>query len=106
MDALDAGDVDTLTQMSYLDKDTEAQMREKWEFAVNTAGKYYKFRYEITAARQISEDTAQVTMQLIKDAINPSAYPEKSELPLVKVGDKWKVDVKGMSRDIYPALPR
>ncbi|MEZ0324482.1 MAG: hypothetical protein ACAH95_01125 [Fimbriimonas sp.] len=106
LQALDAGDVATLTKMSYLDKDTEEEMRKKWDFAVNKAGRFYRFRYEITAARQVSPDSAQVSMQFIKDALNPNAFPEKIDLPLVKVGGEWKVDVKAMSRDMYPALPR
>ncbi len=106
LQALYAGDVKTLTEMSYLDNDTEEEMRKKWDFSVNTAGKYYKFSYQITAARQLSDNTGQITMQYVKDATNPAAYPEKYELPLIKVGDKWKVDVKSMARDMYPALPR
>lgn len=104
--ALYFGDVETLTKMSYLGNDTEDQMRKKWDFAVNRAGKYYLFAYRITGGKQVSDDTAQVTMQFIKDAANPGSYEEKYEIPLVKVGNEWKVDVKGMNRTIYPALPR
>jgi hypothetical protein len=106
LQALYRGDVDTLTKMSYLGNDTEDQMRKKWDFAVNHAGKYYLFAYRITGGRQLSEDSAQVTLQYVKDAANPASYEEKYEIPLVKVGNEWKVDVKGMNRTMYPALPR
>jgi hypothetical protein len=81
-------------------------MRKKWDFAVNRAGKYYLFTYKITSARQIDENNAQVTMQFTKDAGDPSSYDAKYEIPLVKVGNEWKVDVKAISRELYPAIPR
>src|SRR5687768_11472836 len=81
--ALSSGDVDTLTKMSYLGNDTEAEMRKKWDFAVNTAGRYYRFAYQITSSREISNDTAQVTTQFVKNAGDPASYPEKVEIPLV-----------------------
>ena len=43
---------------------------------------------------------------MIHDADHPGAYEELYELPMVKVGDDWKVDVRGISREFYPGLPR
>jgi len=106
MGALARGDVNTLTEMSFVGNRDKEQVRKDWEFAVNTAGRYYNFRYRILSSVQHDPKTASVRMQVIRDADNPSAYEENRQLPLVKVGDDWKVDVKGLSRDIYPGLPR
>jgi hypothetical protein len=106
MTALQRGDVDTLTKMSYLGNESPEQMRAQWDRSVNKAGKYYIFTYRIVASRPEDANTASVTMQVTRDAMNPSSYEEKFELPLVRVGDDWKVDVKALSRELYPALPR
>ncbi len=106
MSALAAGDVETLTKMTYLGKRSPDEVRKQWDFAVNKAGKYYNFRYKITASRQADANSGTVTMQIIRDADNPSSYEEKREIPLLKVGEDWKVDVANISRDVYPGLPR
>jgi hypothetical protein len=106
MTALEAGDVDTLTKMSYLGNESQADMRRQWEFSVNTAGKYYLFSYRIVASRQMDASNASVTMQVLRESNKEGSYEEKFELPLVKVDNDWKVDVKGVSRELYPALPR
>jgi hypothetical protein len=106
MTALARGDVDTLTKMSYLGKRTPDEIRRQWEFATKTAGRYYNFTYRITASRQADPNTGTVTMMIVRDADNPGSYEEKRELPLIKVGDEWKVDVANITRDVYPGLPR
>ncbi|MGV3614878.1 MAG: hypothetical protein ACO1SV_06045 [Fimbriimonas sp.] len=106
MSALAKGDVDTLTEMSYLGKRSPEEIRKMWTFSTKTAGKYYNFRYRITSARQADQKSGTVTMMFVRDADSPSSYEEKRELPLVKVGEDWKVDVANITRDIYPGLPR
>jgi len=106
MSALAKGDVDTLTKMSYLGNEPEDQIRKEWDFAVNTAGKYYNFTFRITGSLQSNDKTGSVNMQLMRDATSAGSYEEVYELPLVKVGDDWKIDVKSISREMYPALPQ
>lgn len=105
MSALGKGDVDTLTSMTYLGNSTPEEVRKQWDFAVNHAGKYYNFHYRITSAAASDDKTAAVNMQLMKNSDQPGSYEEAFEIPLVKVGDEWKVDVRGMSTEIYPGLP-
>jgi len=106
MDALARGDVDTLTKMTYLGNETQEDIHKQWEFTCNTAGRYYNFFYHITAASQADPKSGSVQMQVTRDAANPGAYEENFQLPMVKVGDEWKVDVRGISREMYPSLPR
>jgi hypothetical protein len=106
MSALARGDVNTLTDLTYLGKRPKEEIRKDWEFATGTAGKYYNFTYRITSAQQADENNATVTMMVERDIDSGTSYEEKRELPLVKVGNEWKVDVANISRDVYPALPR
>jgi len=106
MGALAKGDVDTLTKMTYLGNKSQEDIRKQWDFACNKAAKYYNFRWKIVAAGQADEKSGSVRMQVVRSADNPSSYEENFQLPLIKVGDEWKVDVKGISREMYPALPR
>ncbi|CAN5536981.1 hypothetical protein BH11ARM1_BH11ARM1_10180 [soil metagenome] len=106
MNALYSGNVKTLTDMTYLGNQSREDMEKQWDFAVNKAAPYYLFEYRIVAARQIDPNTASVTMQVTRDVLRSGAYAEKFELPLVRVDDGWKVDVRALSREMYPALPR
>lgn len=106
MDALSAGDSKVLSEMTYLGDDTPEELRKQWDFAVNTAGKHYVFVYRIVGSNQPSEDSANVRVQVVRNAYRSGAYEEAYTIPLVKVGDEWKVDVKGISREMYPGLPR
>ncbi len=47
-----------------------------------------------------------VRMMVIRNAERDGAYEEKFELPLVKKDGKWKVEVLGLDRRLYPGLPR
>lgn len=105
MTALAKGDVETLTELSYYPEGSKEELKEKWDFAVNKAGKHFLFFGRIVNVSQSAPDTAAATMQITK---NPQAggYEEKFQLPLVKEGGDWKVDVRTISRTMYPALPR
>jgi hypothetical protein len=106
MAALQKGDVNTLTDMSYLGSDSKEDMRKQWDFAVNKAGRYYMMMFRVVGHNQPSPNTANVRMMVVRNADKPGAYEEAFALPLIKVGDDWKVDVKAISREMYPALPR
>jgi hypothetical protein len=106
MMALSTKDVDTLTKMSMMPGETDEQIRKQWDFTVNVAEKYYRCGWHIEGAAQPSPTTASVKLKVIHDADHPGSYDELYELPMVKVGEDWKVDVRGMSREFYPGLPR
>lgn len=106
MTALAKGDVDTLTQMSFMGDETPDQVRKQWDYTVHGVGQYYRFRWHITGTSQANDNTAAVLLQVARNADTPSAYDENYQLPLVKVNGGWKVDVRNISRDMFPALPR
>lgn len=107
MTALATHDVDTLTKMSYMGEGVaQDEIRKKWEFAVNDAGKYYRFRWRVLGATQASEKDAMIRLEIMRNSDNPATYEEKYQLPLIKVGDEWKVYVRGINREMFPGLPR
>jgi hypothetical protein len=106
MSALAKGDVNTLTEMTYLDGRGKEDVRKQWEFSVNEVGKHYRFAWKISSANESNGENAAVRLQVIRDLENPSAFEENFQLPLRKENGQWKVDVSNISRDMFPALPR
>ncbi len=106
MVALQSHNIDQLSKMSMMSGLTDEQIRKKWDFTLNQAEKYYVFFYHIEGGSQSSDTTGSVKVRMIHDADKPGSYDELCELPMVKVKDAWKVDVRGMSRDFMPGLPR
>ncbi|MCO5297763.1 MAG: hypothetical protein M9921_12980 [Fimbriimonadaceae bacterium] len=106
MTALGKGDVDELMRVSYAPGRDEAEMRKEWEFAVNVAGLHYRFAYRILNSKQADDKNASVSLHVFRNADLDSTYGEKYEIPMVKVGDEWKVDAFGLNREMYPGLPR
>ena len=106
LDALERHDVDTLTKMSMMSGTSPEQIHKEWDQCVNHAGKYYTFAYHVEGASQSGDNLGSVRFRLIKDADRPGAYDEAVELPMVKVDGEWKVDVRSMSHELFPGLPR
>jgi hypothetical protein len=107
MGALARHDVDTLTEMSYMgDGVSKDEIRKKWDFAVNDAGKYYRFYWKVLGTNQSSEKDAAVRLEVTRNIDSGSAYEERYQLPLIKVGNDWKVFVRGINREMFPGLPR
>ena len=106
MSALAKHDVDTLTNMTYLNGRDKEEVRKKWDFAVNKAGKHYLFLWKITSSKNVDENNASVTLLMMRNARNVSSYEEKFDIPVVKENGEWKVDVSAISRDVFPALPQ
>ena len=111
MDALARHDVDKLTELSLVTKTDPAgieedkkRLREEWKFAVNVAGEHYPFMWKITDSSSATDTHGSVTIQILKGGQND--YEEKYELSLEKVNNKWMVDVGGISRTMFPALPK
>jgi len=106
MTALSTGDIDTLTANSYLGSKSKDEIKKQWEFTVKDISKHYLFHWRITGSQQADEKTAAVKLSFMKNVDSESTYEENFALPLVNVDGKWLVDVRGISRDMYPALPR
>jgi len=107
MSALAKGDVDALTKMSYMGDKTPAEIHKKWEFAVNDAAKYYRFGWRISATSEPEPNVSgTVRLQVERNLGSGGSYEENFQLPMVMKNGGWKVDVGGISREMYPALPR
>jgi len=106
MDALERHDVNKLTAMSMMNGKTEDQIRKEWDYTVNTAGRYYQFAYSVEGGTQSGPNLGSVKIRIIKDIDKPGSYDELVELPMVRVNDDWKVDVRSMSHELFPGLPR
>lgn len=105
MTALAKGDVNTLTNLSYVTNETPDEIRKQWDFAENHAGKYYCFSWEMTSSLQSDASNAAISMQFVKNLGKPASYPETVNIPLVKDQGTWKVDVAAVDRTLFPALP-
>lgn len=113
MSALAKHNPEKLTELSYIGKTAPAELessrenlRKDWDFCVNTAGKYYTFSWRIVGSRKSSEDSASVTLQIMRNLASGSSYDEKYELPMEKEGGRWKVVPGGISSEMFPGLPR
>jgi hypothetical protein len=101
--ALGKADAKTLTELSYMDGDTEEEIRAKWDKTLSYS-KHYLFVWSIQRSF-VQGDEATVTLKFFKDAGKSTTFEEKLEIPLKRVNGKWKVDVRGISREAYPSLP-
>lgn len=106
MTALSLGDVKTLADLSYLPGEDKAKITKEWDYTVNVTGPYYRFKFEIRSERIITDTEAAVSLSVWRNYFSGISYDEKYELPMVKVDGKWKVDVRGINREMYPGLPR
>ena len=105
MSALAKGDVDTLTELSWFQGATKEQLKEKWRYSVKEVGPHYVFAWKINAVTRSGDDSAAARMQVIRN-LDAGGYEENFQLPLVKDNGNWKVDVRSISRAMYPGLPK
>jgi hypothetical protein len=105
MAALAKGDVDKLTEMSWMGDDPPADIKTKWQKTVE-AGKYYRFVWELGDTFSTGDNSATVKMQVMRNAAQRGAYADQFELPMLKMKGKWVVDVRAINRTVYPDLPR
>ena len=105
MDALARGDVNTLVKTSYAPGKSPEELRKDWEFATQTVGKHYLFYWTVTSSNQVNDTDATVRLSVQRN-FGPGSYDENYGLPLHKIDGEWKVDASGISREMYPALPR
>lgn len=105
MNALAKGDVNTLTETSFVSGKSTEQLRQDWEFATQTAAKHYMFRWKVIEARTLDDDTGTMRVQVERN-FGPGSYEENFGLQLRKIDSKWKVDAASISHEMYPGLPR
>ena len=104
--ALGKGDVTTLADLSYFSPEQgRSQTEADWSRTVKL-GKHYIFAWRIVGDTRPAPDRSLVRIAVTKDVSSESSYEENFSLSMVKVKGKWLVDVRAMSRDMYPALPR
>lgn len=103
--ALAKGDSKTLAELSHMDGLSQPEIEQKWKDTKEVT-KYWAFNYSIRDTKELDPTTATVALGWYKDATSPNTYEEKYELPMIKKDGKWKIDVRGISREMYPALPR
>ena len=104
MAALAAGDAKTAAASSKSEKIKDEDLLKKWEKTL-AYGKHYVFTYKITGMSMPNQDTAIVKMLVERNAGNGS-YGENFQLDLKRYDGKWKVRMDGLSRELYPFLPR
>jgi hypothetical protein len=106
MAALARGDAKALAQLSHVPGMSKEELEKEWEFTTSVAAKHYTFRYKILGQVEASRNDASVRMQVWRNYAAGGSYEENFPLPMERVDGKWKVLVRGMSRKMYPGLPR
>lgn len=103
--ALAKGDTKTLAELSYMEGLTTEQIEAKWK-ETHESSKYWVFAFAIKDAKDQDANNSTVTVTWLKDAIGTAPEEIEAELMMVKKDGQWKVDVRGMSRTMYPFLPQ
>ncbi len=106
LDALARGDVQKLSELSYLDGATPEDVKKEWQYTMDVVAKHYRFGWRIVGEQLNSDNVASVRVEFVKDANKPTAYPENMGLSMVRKDGKWLVDVKSIPREFFPGLPR
>ena len=104
--ALATADSNTLADMSYFNPPKPRdEVKKEWEKSLEV-GKFYRFVWVIKAQSSPVPGRASVQLMFTKDADKGNAYEENFSLDMLKDEGKWKVDVRGLSREMFPAMPR
>jgi len=106
MFALAKGDATKLTDLTYISGASKDDVKKQWEYATKVAAPHYLFVFRLNGSSQSSADEASVKVMMVRNAGDPGAYEEKFELPMLRKDGRWLVDVAGINRGLYPALPR
>lgn len=106
MKALGEGDTETLTALSaFTPPRPREEVKRDWEKSTRLS-KGYLFLYNVKSESSPAPDRATVKLEVVRNGLSKGAYEENFALAMVKVEGKWKVDVRSISREMYPALPR
>lgn len=106
MFALAKGDSAKLTDLSYISGASKEDIKKQWDYATKVAAPHYLFAFRLNGSSQSSPDEASVKVMMFRNVGDPGSYEEKFELPMVRKEGRWLVDVAGINRGLYPALPR
>jgi hypothetical protein len=101
MNALATNDAPKLAANSYMDTATPDEVLAKWE-ATCKATKYYRFQWAIKAETTTSDTTGAVTIGMFPQGGQDLDF----RIPVVKQKGTWYVDVRSISREFFPFLPR
>ncbi len=105
MSALAKQDVDELADCSFVGTKSKEEVKEAWKRTFSYS-KHFAFEWSSVAASQPDPNNGMVRLQVKGNANLPSSYEERFDLALRKVDGNWKVDVRAISREMYPFLPR
>lgn len=105
MGALAKGDYKTLAKLSYIPDRSQQELEEKWKFTTEV-GKHYLFLYRLGATLEQGPRTATTNLSVTRNAMTGGSFEENFPIPLTRQEGKWKVEVRGLSRKLYPSLPR
>lgn len=105
MSALAKQDLDEIVKTSFIGTRTPEETRTAWKKTFEFS-KHYLFEWGISGASQPDDKNATVKLQVKGNADSAASYEEKFDIALRKVNDKWMVDVRAISHDMYPALPK
>lgn len=104
--ALAKHDIPTLVENTYMEGASKEEMTAAWTRTLNVSGPYYRFTWQMKKSSQPEPTRASVDVNWYKHADSPSTYAENYGIPMEKVDGKWKVDVRSITRDMFPGLPR
>jgi hypothetical protein len=105
MVALSKGDTAKLTEMSHL-PEPEAPLKQQWKDTFEKYAKNYVFAWQMEGSEKMSDSQATVKI-LIVEFRGPELHEnDVTNLPMVKRGGEWKVDIRSLTRTFFPGLPR
>ena len=106
MRALSRQDAEALADMSFYDPPRpREEVVASWKRTLKLS-EHYIFAWQIKNSKSPVKGRATVSMDFIRDASKGTSYPEIFPLDLIQKDGKWMVDVRALSREMYPALPR
>lgn len=105
MTALAAGDVNKLTEMTYL-PEPEEDINTQWQRTFETTAPNYVFGWELGTTEKDGADRAVVKVTIVEFRGPELHENDIANLPLVRREDKWMVDMRSLSRTFFPGLPR
>jgi hypothetical protein len=105
MAALAKGNVDKLTEMSYL-PDPERPLKEQWKETFDLYAKDYVYGWEMGSTQKMGSDRAVVKVTIVEFRGPEMHENDTVNLPLVKKDGEWKVDIRDLTRTFFPGLPR
>ena len=105
MGALAKHDVDTVSRMTYMPELSQDEIKKRWTKTFDYA-KYYRFQWKLVSADQQGPESGAVRLQMRAPFDDPGSYEQGQQFSMIKVNGEWKVDVRSMSREMYPGLPR